>query len=163
MIVPDTSYFTISWSKENIPSLCLEIFLTIFLYSFGKNRESNKKYNGSTWASIGPDLFTPLIKNLCNITGAIGVRDDIKCKHIRIYPANVFHEYTWFELEKVFNATHAEPELLKRVETSYGTHLFSSESRRFKLTTSDKSVINKLASDNCPKIYISSNLFNYHV
>lgn len=126
------------------------------------SRESNRNYNGSTWASIGPDLFTPLIKNACNIE-YIGIREDIDCKHIRIYQANVFHEFTWFDLAGVFNTTYAEPKLLKKVETSYGTHLFSSESRRFKLTTSDKSVINKLASDNCPKIYASSDQFNYFI
>lgn len=87
--------------------------------------------------------------------------DNSACPEMKIYPQNMFHPFAWADDEAVWNITETNQLMMDRIKDSLMIHLWSSRSKVWDLKITDKSVINVVASKNCPKMYNLDNHFNY--
>lgn len=110
---------------------------------------------------IGPALITSVVANECNMRTSMDTNST--CPELRIFPYTAFNPFAYFEESRLWNRTHTDADLLKRVRDhkSYVAHLWTSRSTKYNLNIDDKSVVNVLAKENCPIVYPSTHEFNY--
>lgn len=126
---------------------------------FPASSRGTKVYDPEVWAIIGPKLLTHVAKNECKMEKSTD--DNSICPELKIFHYTAFHPFIIHEEDRLWNRSSTDMELLNKMKDSYVGHLWTSRSTNRKLNVDDKSVVNVLARENCPRIYTSSYEFNY--
>lgn len=121
--------------------------------------EGGRGYNSSEWGTIGRDMIARVLRRKCKM--AKYADDNSVCPEMKIYPQNMFHPFAWQDDPYVWDTTETNTTFLDLVKDSYAVHLWSSRTQFFELNTDDKSVVNVIAANNCPRIYRLESIFDY--
>lgn len=101
------------------------------------------KFNGTSWAGIGPLLITRILKQFnCDVE---------KCEFTKL-PINDLYAIHYTEWEKLFDVAQTEM-VLNRTRDSIGVHFWNKFSFNRTVSVGADVAYGRLAAEYCPKVY----------
>lgn len=117
-------------------------------------------YDPKIWTIIGPALLTSFFKQKCEFN--VTTFNNEICSEVTLYPIELFYPFDFGsdDLDRAFNRTYMDTQLLEASEQCYGVHFWNKNSGAIHLTIRDNTLMNVLAEKHCKDSYFSSEDFD---
>jgi len=110
-----------------------------------------RNFNGKKWSYNGPKVILRVLEILCGNKNVTGMTRE-KCSGIAVLPPSVFYSIPFTSWKLFFNESRSD-EVLKKVDGSYGVHVWNKMSSQEKVIVGSKQAYGLLAEKYCPQVY----------
>ncbi|PSN40790.1 hypothetical protein C0J52_07183 [Blattella germanica] len=114
-------------------------------------RDLQKKFNGSVWGMIGPELITRVMGSICGNT-EIQLMTKEECLGFTVHPPEVFYNIAYTRNKLFFNANYSNT-IMQELKGSFAVHLWNKYTSSLNITVGSNQPYGLLAEEFCPRVY----------